>query len=259
MLRHVRPLSVAYSGAPVSAASRLAIHRHTLGLLGLFCLFWIVGLRVDTRTSPAQQALLGIATWAFLGIALWRESPPVRLQVAVLVCVATALECLGSIVWGAYTYRLGNLPLYVPAGHGLFYLVALRTASLPWLARHARVITWAVTAGATVWMLRGLAIQPLPDLLGFVTWAIFMRFMLRGRYPLLYAVSFVLTMALEFYGTSLGIWRWSPLLPGLWLPAGNPPTGIGAGYCAMDGLTRRIVVTIAQTRLRRRAAGSAPA
>jgi hypothetical protein len=25
------------------------------------------------------------------------------------------------------------------------------------------------------------------------------------------------------------------------LPAGNPPTGIGAGYAAMDALTRRIV------------------
>jgi hypothetical protein len=28
------------------------------------------------------------------------------------------------------------------------------------------------------------------------------------------------------------------------LPAGNPPTGIGAGYAAMDALTRRIVARI---------------
>ncbi|MDP9266060.1 MAG: hypothetical protein M3O91_08110 [Chloroflexota bacterium] len=241
------------------ATPLLSRHRHTLALLGLFCLFWVVGLGVDTRTTLAQQALLGAATWAFLAIALWLESPAVRLQVGVLVGVATALECLGSIVWGAYTYRLGNLPLYVPAGHGLFYLVALRTAALPWLARHARAIASGVLVAATLWMLRGLVAPPLPDLLGFVTWAIFMRFMLRGRYPLLYALSFVLTMALEFYGTSLGVWRWSPLLPGLWLPAGNPPTGIGAGYCAMDALTRRIVASIGHARLRRRAAGSAAA
>ena len=31
----------------------------------------------------------------------------------------------------------------------------------------------------------------------------------------------------------------------LWLPAGNPPACIGAGYAAMDALTRRIVGRIA--------------
>ena len=50
-----------------------------------------------------------------------------------------------------------------------------------------------------------------------------------------------LSARLELYGTGLGIWRWSPVLPVLMLPAGNPPTGIGAGYAAMDALTRRIV------------------
>ena len=152
-----------------------------------------------------------------------------RLQVLTLVCVATALEIIGSIGWGAYRYRLGNLPLFVPAGHGLFYLAALRTASLPLLQRNATRIVVAVTSGATVYMVWGLLRPPLPDLLGFVTWAVFIRFIVRGRFPLLYSVSFVLTMALELYGTGWGIWRWSPVLPGLLLPAGNPPTGLAPG------------------------------
>ncbi|HSW95007.1 MAG TPA: hypothetical protein VLI88_02485, partial [Patescibacteria group bacterium] len=168
------------------------------------------------------------------------------MQVLVLVCVATALEIIGSIVWGAYRYRLGNLPLFVPAGHGLFYLAALRTASLPVLQRNARPIVIAVAAASTLYMVWGLIRRPLPDLLGFVTWAIFIRFVARGRFPLLYAVSFVLTLALELYGTGWGVWRWSPVLPGLLLPAGNPPTGIGAAYAAMDGLTRRIIGRIAR-------------
>jgi len=116
-----------------------------------------------------------------------------------------------------------------------------------------------VTAGATAWMLYGLAARPLPDLLGLVTWAIFIRFIVRGRYPLLYALSFAMTTALELYGTGLGIWRWSPVLPVLMLPAGNPPTGIGAGYAAMDALTRRIVGRIERARAERRAAGRAGA
>jgi hypothetical protein len=215
--------------------------RGSLGYALAFAGFVGVALPLDRTTSSLEQSALGLIAWVFLAIALWLQPPAVRIQVAALVVLATLLEIVGSIVWGAYRYRLGNLPLYVPAGHGLFYLAALRVASLPVLERHARRIVIAVTAGATLWMLYGLARPPLPDLLGFVTWAIFIRFIVRGRYPLLYAVSFAMTTALELYGTGLGIWRWAPVLPGLMLPAGNPPTGIGAGYAAMDALTRRIV------------------
>jgi len=228
--------------------------RGTLALLGGFTAYWLVALPLDRATDATQQLGLAATAWLVLGVALTLQPRGVRVQVAVLVCVATVLEIVGSIVWGAYRYRLGNLPLYVPAGHGLFYLAALRTAALPLLVRHGRPIVVAVTVGATAYMAWGLlrpaldGPQALPDLLGFVTWAIFIRFIVRGRYPLLYAVSFVLTMALEFYGTGLGIWRWSPLLPGLWLPAGNPPTGIGAGYAAMDALTRRFVATYRRRR-----------
>ena len=206
-----------------------------------FAGFVAIALPLDRATSALEQAVLGLTAWIFLAVALRLQPPAVRVQIATLVVVATLLEIIGSIVWGAYRYRLENLPLYVPAGHGLFYLAALRIASLPLLERHARRIVIAITVGATVWMLFGLVRPPLPDLLGFVTWAIFIRFIVRGRYPLLYAVSFAMTTALELYGTGLGIWRWAPVLPGLMLPAGNPPTGIGAGYAAMDALTRRIV------------------
>ena len=68
-----------------------------------------------------------------------------------------------------------------------------------------------------------------------------------------------MTTALELYGTSLGIWTWSPVLPVLMLPAGNPPTGIGAGYAAMDALTRRIVARIEGSRATRRDGGTADA
>jgi len=233
--------------------------RATLALLVAFVSFAGLALQIDRNTTPEQQLVVSLVAWAFLAIALWFQPRPIRLQVTVLVVVATILECVGSLVWAAYTYRLGNLPLYVPAGHGLFYLCAMRTAGLPILERNARTIVIAVTAGATAWMLYGLAARPLPDLLGLVTWAIFIRFIVRGRYPLLYAVSFAMTTGLELYGTALGIWTWAPVLPVLMLPAGNPPTGIGAGYAAMDALTRRIVARIERVRAARRATGSAVA
>ncbi len=228
--------------------------RGSLAFVGAFTAYWLVALPLDSVSSADQQlVLISGSAWLFLGTALALQTSAVRVQVLVLVCVATAMEIVGSIVWGAYRYRLDNLPLFVPAGHGLFYLAALRTASLPFLRRRARAIVIGVTTIATAYMISGLFRPPLPDLLGLVTWAIFIRFVMRGRFPLLYSVSFVLTMALEFYGTSWGNWRWAPVLPGLLLPAGNPPTGVGAAYAAMDGLTRRIV-----ERTRRRAAEAVP-
>lgn len=215
--------------------------RGTIVLLAAFSAFAGIALPLDRSTDAPQQALLGLSAWVFLGIALALQPRDVRVQVIVLVALATVLEVIGSIVWGAYRYRLENLPLYVPAAHGLFYLSALRAAALPIMRRHARVPVIAVTVFATAYMLRNLAAPPLPDLLGFVTWAIFIRFIVRGTAPLLYAVSFVMTTALELYGTGLGIWTWQPVLPVLMLPAANPPSGIGAGYAAMDALTRRIV------------------
>lgn len=215
--------------------------RGTLAYLVAFTVFAGVALWLDVRADARGHLALGVLAWVFLAAALRLQPRAVRVQVIVLVAVATALEVFGSLVWRAYTYRLDDLPLYVPAGHGLFYLAALRAAALPLLVRHGRTIVIAVTSAATLWMLSGLVRPPLPDLLGFVVWAVFIRFIVRGRYPLLYAVSFVMTTALEWYGTSLGAWAWSPVLPVLWLPAANPPACIGAGYAAMDALTRRIV------------------
>ncbi len=212
--------------------------RGSLALVLSFVAFVAIALPLDRSSTPTQQFMLSLLAWAFLAIALVLQPPAIRVQVVVLVVLATILECIGSLIWGAYTYRL-------------FYLSALRAASLPLLQRHTRTIVIAVTAGATAWMLYGLLGRPLPDLLGFVTWAIFIRFIVRGRYPLLYAVSFVMTTSLELYGTGLGIWTWSPVLPVLMLPAGNPPTGIGAGYAAMDALTRRIVARIERSRAAR--------
>jgi hypothetical protein len=222
--------------------------RGTIALLVAFSSFVALALPLDRATDAFEQSALGLSAWLFLAVALALQPRDVRVQVIVLVAIATALEVIGSMVWGAYRYRLDNLPLYVPAGHGLFYLSALRAASLPMVRRHERGVVVAVTLGATAYMMRNLVAPPLPDLLGFVTWAVFMRFILRGAAPLLYAVSFVMTTVLELYGTGLGVWSWSPVLPVLMLPAANPPSGIGAGYAAMDALTRRVVRRIRERR-----------
>ena len=83
--------------------------------------------------------------------------------------------------------------------------------------------------------------------MGALCWLMLIFFLRRGRDPLLFAVTFGLTMVLEFYGTAVGTWHWAAVFPNTGLPAGNPPSAIGAGYCVLDALAVRLAGRIALT------------
>lgn len=116
----------------------------------------------------------------------------------------------------------------------MFYLVALRLASASFLRQHTPVVVTLVLMASGLWALRGVFLAPAPDVLGLLSWFVLAAFLARGRDPLFFAVSFVATMALEYYGTFLGTWRWAEAAPLLGIPAANPPSAIGAGYCVID-------------------------
>ena len=237
--------------------------RTTLVLVTAFVAYFVIALRLDAEGTAEAQAAIGLTTWAFLVAALrfspWEE----RLQVVTMVVVATTVEVLCSVVLGVYTYRLDNLPSYVPPGHGLFYLMALRLSQLGLLRRHVRAIAWSVLVGATALLFRNLMVPAEPDLFGLATWIVFIPFIARSRLALLYGVSFVMTMVLEFYGTGLGTWTWASTVPFVGLAAANPPACIGAGYCIMDAATRwlapkvQALWTVGVARYRRRGPSSA--
>ena len=73
-----------------------------------------VVLAVDTQVDARAQLLLGLAAWIALALALRGLPPLLRAQTLVVVVVATCAEVVGSIIWGVYTYRLENLPSFVP-------------------------------------------------------------------------------------------------------------------------------------------------
>ena len=50
----------------------------------------------------------------------------------------------------------------------------------------------------------------------------------------LYAVMFMLALAMEIYGTALGNWAWHGDVPWLGLNTLNPPLAAGAFYCVLD-------------------------
>jgi hypothetical protein len=191
-------------------------------------------LALDHHASLHQQLLLGAATWTILVAACLPLDAEQRSRVVLVVLVATCAEVIGSIVLGAYVYRLDNLPAFVPPGHGLVYLAGLRISqSLPVL-RHSRAFVAGAAAMVVAWALVGLTLLGRTDLLGAAAGAGLVYMMFRGRAPTLYAGVFVIVAFLELYGTAIGAWRWSEAVPGTPIGAGNPPSGIASVYVLFD-------------------------
>ena len=87
-----------------------------------------ISLNLDANGSLEQQNTMGLIAWTFLFGLLFGENKEVRMQVIVAVAFATLGEHFASIYMGGYTYRFGNVPAYVPPGHGMVYLTAVALA-----------------------------------------------------------------------------------------------------------------------------------
>ena len=189
-------------------------------------------LAVDTQVGLRGQLVLGALTWVALLLACRSLPAERRAQAALVVVVATGAELTGSVLWGVYTYRLENLPSFVPPAHGLVYLCGLALAAS--LRRHARVLVGAALVGSIGWALAGLTVLPRLDVGGALGAALLTWFLLRGRAPAVYAGVFLVVAALELYGTAIGTWTWAPTIPGTGVPNGNPPSGVASGYVWFD-------------------------
>jgi hypothetical protein len=194
------------------------------------------GLAFDQKIEFWGQTLTNVGIWAAL--LYWLRGLPGEEQRMLAICVfyATLGEIFLSLVWGLYEYRLFNVPLFVPPGHALLFMLGRI------LAERARDwITWFVPLVSTpfVFLLAVTGLGTLDALL----FALFLMCMLSGRASKLYAVMFVLSLAMEVYGTWLGNWTWTPVAPWLGFTTINPPLAAGAFYCMLDML---VVATVAR-------------
>jgi hypothetical protein len=196
---------------------------------------WVgAGLLLDAGAGIWRQRLIGVATWAILLALLRGEDRRVRLQVLAVVAVATVVEYTASPLLGLYTYRLHNVPAYVPPGHGVVYLFALSLGRSALFGDARRMVIPAVLGAAVTWAAWGLAVSPRRDVLGAVACLALVRFTLAGRAPLVFAAAFLVTSFLELVGTHAGDWAWALHDPTGLLPIGNPPSVIAGGYCVLD-------------------------
>jgi len=185
------------------------------------------GLAADQHIANWGQILTSIGVWLLLLYWL-RESGRER-QIMLTACViyATLGECFLSLVWGLYDYRLGNIPLFVPPGHALLFMLGIIIAE-----RLRDWITWFVPLAAAPFVLL-LALTG-SDTFGVLLFAMLITCMIFSRARKLYAVMFVIALAMEIYGTWMGNWIWAAEVPWLGLTTVNPPLAAGAFYCVLD-------------------------
>src|SRR4051794_15352212 len=189
-------------------------------------------LAVDTQVSLHGQLLLGALTWIAVVVAARPLAPERRAQVFVVICAATVAELTGSIIWGVYSYRLGNLPTFVPPAHGLVFIAGLSLAEA--LRRQSRALVVVAAAAAATWGILGLTVLTRTDAAGALGVPLLLLFLWRSSARASYAGVFLVVAALELYGTAIGTWRWAEELPGLGIPDGNPPSGVASGYVWFD-------------------------
>jgi hypothetical protein len=169
-------------------------------------------------------------------LGVWLRFPvELKAQVAVVVAMATLFEVIGSVLWGVYRYRLGNLPVFVPPGHGFVYLAGLSLSRVAPLRIRPRLLPAVAIAGGVAWAAVGLSgVLGRVDAIGAFGVLVFVVFLRRSPTPSVLAGVFVVVAALEIYGTAIGTWRWAATVPGLGLPDGNPPAGAASGYVMFD-------------------------
>ena len=197
------------------------------------------GLALEAALGwPGQHLATAWAWWLWLW--LWRAGGvDERRSLVLCTVIAGAGEAVLALVWGLYDYRYGNLPLYVPPGHALLMTLGL-------LALRRRAAGWALPlalAGGAAWALASLAQGQ--DGLGVALFALFVACLAWGRDRRLYAVMFLLALAMELYGTALGAWTWRAQVPGVGLASANPPYAAGAFYAVLDLLVLACVAALA--------------
>ena len=206
----------------------------------LICAVIILGLALDQFVPFWGQTLTSAGLWLLL--LHWMRQAAREQQIMLIACVvyATLGECFLSLVWGLYDYRLGNIPAFVPPGHALLLMLGVIIA-----ARLRDWINWVVPLASAPFVLL-LAVTGI-DTFGVLLFAILILCMIFSRSRKLYAVMFVISLAMEIYGTWIGNWEWRPVVPWIELTTTNPPLAAGVFYCLLDFL---VMTTVRRYRTR---------
>lgn len=206
--------------------------------LPVFFILWL-GLFIDSKLISSyfvnSQYITNILVslvfiWIYVNVSIKIK----KLMVYGLI-LAVLGEVLFTLILGMYSYRLNNLPLYVPLGHSIIYAAVFYMAKEPILKRNKEltinILFILMLIYSTAWLIFG------NDIFGFICMLlIIFLFRKKPHTKLFFLIMFFMIVYLELIGTHYENWYW----PKIWfdkisfIPSANPPSGISVFYFGFD-------------------------
>jgi hypothetical protein len=206
---------------------------------GLLFLFIAVGLFFDStffiRFDARGQWYANIAMLAVFFILFYRATKRSRELMIYAVLIGIAGECLFSLGFDMYEYRLGNVPIYVPPGHAIIYIVTVYFCREKFVKMFRNTLEKWFAIAMFIYSLCFLIFAS--DVFGFVL-TLLTLWLLRNkpRERLFYYSMYIVVAVLEIIGTTYKCWFWPDTAFGIFdfLKSANPPSGISFFYFGLD-------------------------
>lgn len=212
-------------------------------LLGL-PLFFYFDSKAFNAVFPHGQWISNAIMVFFYAWFYWTGNKKIRSVLVIMVGVGLFFEVLCSLLLEIYTYRLDNIPIYVPLGHAVVFTTICYLQKEALMRKHAHWLQPLLYAAT--FLICFLSLLFLKDIYGFICFAIFLLLLRNRKNKLFYLLMFFMVLYLEVAGTQMGAWAWfsaigkHPELPHI----ANPPAGMGSGYMILDMITSCIYVLL---------------
>ena len=207
--------------------------------MGYLFLFIATGLFLDsTYFVSFFKEGQHLATFVMLiGFFILFYNSPKRIRELMIYAVILGVigEHFFSIGLDMYTYRLGNVPLYVPPGHAIVYIAVVYFSKQTTVKKYRITLEKYFTIFILLYSTLFLVVAN--DIFGFVM-SLLVIFLLRKhpRERLFFFSMYIVVAFLEIVGTNYGCWFWPKTAYGVipFLKSANPPSGISLFYFLLD-------------------------
>jgi hypothetical protein len=208
-------------------------------ILGSLFIFIGVGLYFDSTHFIAMDEngqwyanLLMLAVFAYL---FYKATDRSRELMINAVLIGILGECLFSLGFDMYTYRLENVPVYVPPGHAIIYIVTVYFCRDKYVKKHKTNLEKWLSICVFLYAFCFLILRS--DVFGFIL-TLLTLYLLKNkpRERLFYYSMYAVVAVLEIIGTTYKCWYWPDSAFGIFklIKSANPPSGISFFYFGLD-------------------------
>ena len=213
----------------------IAIFNRKIGLFVFFVFVLFFDSTYFSENVTNSQITINLLMSVGFFALYFRSTPRVKELMLYAVVIGLGGEYLFSRMLNMYTYRLENVPLYVPIGHAALYGRVFKFSTAPIVRKYHKAVeqlfSIVIILFATTYLLFFM------DVFGFVmTVGVFLLLWKRPKDRLFFYSMYILVAILEIGGTAFGCWKWPSIGFEVFefLPSNNPPSGISLFYFMLD-------------------------